>query len=195
MWPRLGLIAVLLLGVTACTPGARSGPVPDADASTSDCPTYSESPTLPRDEVLGVDVLHVETAVVIELHQQDVVASHSQSWEFPVSTPAGDWSVDVSRSREHRRVTTQALLTPQEPLPTPEPSTEDGCVLYSVMAQSGDCSGLTADVAPLSDLVQVVIPRRCLDAPQWVRVGAVVWDGHHAPTYSSPELGPRVPVS
>lgn len=193
--PRLLAITALLLVSTGCGLLDRPETTPEPEASGSECPTWTPAPAPTRDEVLDVDVLHVETAVVIELHQQDVVASHDQSWDFPVSTPAGDWSVEVSRTREHHRVTTEALLTPVEPPPSPEPSAADGCDLYSVMVQGGDCSGLTADVAPLSDLVQVVIPRRCLDAPQWVRVGAVVWDGDHAPTYSSPELGPRVPVS
>jgi hypothetical protein len=186
---RAGLLAALVVGLTACTGSTSSGPTPEAATTMSTCPPYSPAPALARDRVLGVEVQHVESAVVIELHQRNIVASNAQAWDFAVETPTGTWTVEAFRDGAR----TDAMLGIEPVLPTPDPGSS-GCVLYTTTSGGVDCRGLSAVVSPWDDNVQVVIPRRCLDAPAWVRVGATVWDGEHGETHSSPELGPRVRV-
>jgi hypothetical protein len=193
MRPRRGIGAalVLVLATTACTGSDTGSEPPRSGATPSSCPSYSSSPALVRDTVLDVKVQHVEESVVIELHQQDVVDSRAQIWSFDVRTPATSWMVDVFTTRRG----TEAWLFENPPLPPASDSpAADGCDRMILSSEGDPCRGVMARVAPLEDVVDLVIPRRCLDNPEWVQVGVTVSDRDHESTYSDPKLGPRVGV-
>ncbi|WP_036507716.1 hypothetical protein [Nocardioides sp. URHA0020] len=193
-WLRTVLLIVLAVGATSCTAAGSTDPSSGAEEAPSACPSPSLAPALPRDRVGAIEVRRTATAVVIEAHQQDVVDSPDQAWAFRVVTPVQAWTVEVHRFDAGEESATEAVLYPGEP-PSPAPTDggEHGCGgVYGMVTV--DCPGAGAEVAPVADSVQVVVPWTCLRSPEWVRVGVTVEDSGHEPTYSSPALGPQVPV-
>lgn len=195
MSPQHGAVAALLLmlGTAACT-GTSTGTgatPPRSGATPSSCPSYSWSPALARDTVLDMEVRHVRESVVIKLHQEDVVDSQAQIWDFVVNTPTESWSISVFTTRRGTEAWLFESTSLATPAPTPEPN---GCGEYLEGSLGLACRGVMGRVSSADDEVDVVIPRRCLGHPKWVQVGVTVSDGDHEPTYSDPALGPRVGV-
>ena len=136
------------------------------------CGTVRETPT-PDDtttDLVGLGVRHEHG--LIELHAQfrDLTAWGERSVSFALTTARGRFDLFVTRgARGTGAGTLSAQLYELGP-----PGPVDECDTFSVVGL-GRCDHLALRRSSVRDLLTVVVPRRCLDAPRWVRVGASVY--------------------
>ncbi|WP_137291909.1 hypothetical protein [Nocardioides dongxiaopingii] len=178
-------------------------PVGDARTVTFDpepepCGTVTQRPS-PDGDIRRLAVRHTNTELVLRVDVTGLPRSRDLFTELTVRTPRHDWLVSLdppARGGGGVFVGRAPDLTAVEP-------DECGFIAYGVV--SSGCDGATSRVDRSVGTVVVVLPRRCLGRPGWVRVGAAVqdmapdgsWDrwslrGADNGDWRTPVLGPRV---
>jgi hypothetical protein len=165
----------------------------DVVASPSDEPVAEDPevdcddlPEIPDDTPLtlqlgSVDVRHGRDGVVLTARYADVPDAEDFRADVALQTDYQYWAVAVDTWAEGGPV---ASLTDGYG-DVGDNLGEGGCESFAVLVSEVTCRGIGLDVDPEADRIQVVVPRRCLHNPEWVRAGRLFSD----------DLGPKVPLS
>lgn len=190
MTRRLLLLAVLMLLVPApAYAGTWSAPdrskdvtswVTDPEPAPCGSSTERAEPADRTTDLTRVAVHHGEEMLRVSVRYRDLEALGGQNTTIYVRTPEGGREVSVFRSESWGEV--QADLTR---MPDYEQLAEsaDECGVFSYTTAGGGCPALSADLDSRRDRLSVVVPRRCLGSPRWVRVGVTTYSW----TEESPE--------
>ena len=136
------------------------------------CGTVRETPT-PDDtttDLVGLGVHHEHGVVELRAQFRDLTNWGERSVSFELGTTAGRFDLFVTRSTRGTRAGTLVAQLYKRGRPGPV----DTCGTFSVVSLGLRCDHLALGRSPARDLLTVAVPRRCLDSPRWVRVGASV---------------------
>lgn len=152
------------------------------------CGTFAEE-TTPQDastDIVGLSVRHEGDTVEVRAHLRNLTGWGDRSVTFEIDTDRRPYSVLVLRNP------TRHPADPWLMDASGTPSPPDECGSYSTVNFGVPCEGLTAAASSRDDLVSVVIPRSCLDEPQWVKVGLrssrTVGERYRGDVWRRPEL-------
>lgn len=119
----------------------------------SECPSEDVfDPSVREGDIVRANLRHQARRVLVRLKERQVSAAGYRSHYVRVVTDAG----------VERWVSVHA---------TPGRLQPSSIKLYDARKDVVRCSGLWAGADPSTDLVTVIVPRRCLGYPRWVRVG------------------------
>ena len=139
--------------------------VVEFDAQCEEIPPGEPEPGDRRRDITRLSVDHGAEDVVIEMDLREVVRhDKGTTYEAFVRTPDRIYEVSVfSVSNRAPEVSVSTVRVGRDP----------GCGPALVGGQIVECDEVGADVDPQADRVSITIPRACLQAPRWVRVGAL----------------------
>lgn len=137
------------------------------------CGTVRETPT-PDDaatDLVGLGVRHENDVVELRAQFRDLARWGERSMFFELETATGRFDLMVRRGARGSRTGTLSaqLFPPGQPGPVSE------CDTFTVVSLGLRCDDLALDRSTARNLLTVVVPRRCLHSPRWVRVGASVY--------------------
>lgn len=122
----------------------------------AECPSEDVfDPSVREGDIVRANIRHQARRVLVRLKERQVSAAGYRSHYVRVVTDAGI----------ERWVSVHA---------TPGQLQPSSIELYDARKDVVRCSGLWAGADPATDLVTVIVPRRCLGHPRWVRVGVGV---------------------
>jgi hypothetical protein len=132
---------------------------------TCDFGTEHRVPTDGRRDITRLGVDHGSESVVVEVGLRRVTRHPRRTYlEVALRTPDSNFTVDLYRGL-------RGSLSEVTPTFDPE-SHGDGCGGV-LTATEVPCDGLEIEADRRHDQVVVTVPRTCLDAPTWVRAGAL----------------------
>jgi len=143
----------------------------ESDDGVCDTPPPRRVRSDARRDLLRLSVDHTATDVVVTLSVRAVAhRDRDTSYDVYLRTPGATYGLDAFRTEEG---TTYVTLSEQPP--PPEPTVVDGCEVVAIATLSSGCEGLSFERDPAADTVTYTVPRRCIDRPRWVEVGAEVY--------------------
>ncbi|TYL51334.1 hypothetical protein FXB39_08865 [Nocardioides sp. BGMRC 2183] len=190
---KLQRAAALLIGTTSATVLATVGVVPAhaerwvsadpagdvahhamPDPETEDpdpCMDGTEAPATEETttDLTRVSVRHRPRSVALALTVREL---GDERWfaSLPLLADTGAYQIDAWRI-DADGVVRWGFSRLGRTFPEPKVN-EDGCSTYAYVTTMRECRGRRASVDADHDRLILRIPRRCLNAPRWVRVGA-----------------------
>lgn len=160
-------------------------------------------------DITGLAVRHTRRTMIITTRFAGLEPGLEQWVALYVRSDDGGWWLDVDRFQTRSgswRVTTFMAEEPR----LPDPDDVEGCGIGIALMDVGCRTEPLVDFD--RDLIRLVVPRRCMGNPRWVRVGADAyrfveptdpddesftvfsdeWDGGVELSYWMPPFGPRV---
>lgn len=137
------------------------------------CGTFTDVDGTDRanEDITRLTARHSRAVVRVVLGFRDLDAAAEQEVSIHVATPVRGWDLDVLRFERRKggfRVMTFLAKTPQLPPASEDP---DDCGWTGVATVGRPCR-LEHSFDFDADLISVTLPRSCVGAPAWVRVGA-----------------------
>lgn len=146
------LVAAPLLGASAAH--AERGRAVDTTRDVKLFQGGEEPQDRPRErslDLVRIDARHERRRLALGAEVRELAADdYAVTWE--VETPTDTWRVTFDDVFAESEV--ELVLVGQDTVP---------------------CAGLTGSASDRTDRVQVIVPRRCLERPDWVRFGAEAW--------------------
>lgn len=159
--PARCLAALLATAALAVGPGVHAETWSHADArrdvvhiDTGVTPeTSTPAPEDVRSDITRLTVRHTAARVVVTTRLRDL-GRGPFTLQVPLQTPTGGGVLFLVQSRDgrHLDVASGAVEQPR-------------------------CRGKRAEVDRAGDVIRIIAPRTCLDRPDWVRAGALFFDG------------------
>lgn len=185
MLRRLGVLvtAALLLAPVPSYADSWSAADPVGDATTYEfspepepCGTVTQKAT-PEGDIRRLSVRHTRDRIVLTLQVTGLTKAFRTAAVFDVLTPDREWNIDVDRYHQKTEVSYYEARQFDA-----DDVGECGYYAYGVAPRS--CRGATAAIEVAGDRITASVPRRCLGNPRWVQVGAQVYGGRGARSFS-----------
>lgn len=164
-----------------------------------------------NNDIVRLSVRHHRRAMVITTRFRALDPALEQMLFLYVRTSTGGWWLDLTRFEDAPgRWRVHTFLGAEPDLPDPDDIPDDQCG-FGVIIHGEPCK-IRRDVDFERDRIRLAVPRRCIDNPRWVRVGASAyrwvepadpdhatstsfhddWDGGTELSPWMPPFGPRV---
>jgi hypothetical protein len=120
-------------------------------------------------DITRLEVEHTATRLHLRLTLRDLPPYQRSSQSFVVRTPDNAFTIDQSVFRGET-----VVFVNQERMP---PAHLGPCGTWTFLSTSNPCRGATGTRDEAAESISVSVPRRCVGAPRWVRVGAESYAG------------------
>jgi hypothetical protein len=122
-----------------------------------------------NEDITRLRVRHTRRTMIVTTKFRDLRRPLEQAMSLYVRTGRRGWWLDVIRFRDSDGAWRVLTFMTREP-ELPDPDDIDGCGIFIILTDVGCRTSHKIDFA--GDRFRLVVPRRCMRNPRWVRVAA-----------------------
>ncbi|MEI5675252.1 MULTISPECIES: hypothetical protein [unclassified Nocardioides] len=137
------------------------------------CGTWTDrvDPADRTQDITRVSVRHSRSRVRVTVRFRDVAPRDARSTTVYLRTQRRDVEIEVSRFAGSSATRVALMTLPDYDAIDVEPTEDNPCGTFVIAGPDASCRGLRGRIDHARDRVVVVLSRRCLRDPRWVRAG------------------------